>query len=197
MASATLLRSEAAVNNDAPNPEHLSDHPEETFGRKKRHLAGMAFGFLTPLLMLCFALERHVGSDVLFFVVLASIPMIFVGFRSWRRWFHPDLLPIRWADDSVTYKRVKVAELVVAGVNLVAWLAVGLTTLAQEASRHKFHLAWLAVMLSASIRVILMQFREDRQPLSPPVPLPSISPYDSSLRLTNSIRPVYSKDWDR
>jgi hypothetical protein len=187
------------VKSDVRSPESLPDGSEHRPEREKKHLAGMAFGFLTPLLLIGFALERHVKDDALLvFVLLAAcVPVIFLGFRSWRRWFYPDRLPMRWAQDSAAYRWVRAAEWVAAGMNLVAWLAVGLMTTAQEASRHKSHLAWLAVMISGSIRMILMQYRVDRKPLSPPVALLSVSPYDPSLRLTNSVRPVYSEGWDR
>jgi hypothetical protein len=156
----------------------------------------MAFGFLAPLVLLCFARQRHVTSSVLLLVIAAGSPVIFIGFRSWRRWFYPNRLPIRWAGDSVVYKRVRAAEWVAAGVNLFAWMAVCLVAFGQETSHQRARFVWLVVALSASVRVVLAQYREDRKPLEPPVPLPSVSPYDPSLRLTNAIHPVYSKDWD-
>jgi hypothetical protein len=128
------------VNVDAPNPEHLSDHSEPPSERKNRHLAGMAFGFLTPLLTLLFVLEGQVTNYVLFLVIVGNIPMIFVGVRSWRRWFYPNRLPIRWTDDSVAYKRVRIAEWVAAGVNLVGWLAVGLMISASKMSHQRLFL---------------------------------------------------------
>jgi hypothetical protein len=157
----------------------------------------MAFGFLSPLLLLVFALERHVADFVLLLVAVGSFPIILLGFRSWRRWLYPDRLPNRWLEDSLAYRWVKVAELIASGVNVVAWLAVGLITTAQGTLHDKARLAWLAAILSGSIRMLLMQYREDRKPLPPLVALPSISPYNPALRLTNTIKPVYSKDWDR
>jgi hypothetical protein len=187
------------VTSDVRSSVSPSDDSEHRPARQKKHIAGMAFGFLTPLLLIAFALERHVKDDALLvFALLApSVPVIFLGIRSYQRWFYPDRMPTRWSRDSAALRWVRAAELAAAGVNLVAWLAVGLMNLGQEASRHKSHLAWLAVIISASIRLILMQYREDRKPMPPLVPLSPISPHDLSLRLTNAIRPVYSKEWDR
>jgi hypothetical protein len=184
------------VNVDAPNPEYPEDTAIQPSGRKKRHLAGVAFGFLAPLVGLWFAFERHATAYVVSIIVAACFPGVFLGVRSWRRWFYPDRLPARWAEDSVTYKRVRAAEWVAGVANLVAWLAVALMTLGQETSHQRARPALLAALLFCSIRVILMQYREDRKPLSPEVALPIVSPYDPSLRLTNSVRPVYSKDWN-
>lgn len=156
----------------------------------------MALGFLAPFVLLCFAMRRHVANDVLFLVMAAGFPVIYIGFRSQRRWFYPNRMPIRWAKDSAVYKQVIAAEWVAAGVNLFAWMAVCLVAFGQETPHRRARLVWLVVALSGSIRVVLAQYREDRKPLEPAAALPSVSPYDPSLRLTNAIRPVYTKDWD-
>ena len=143
------------MTSDVRSSVSPSDDSEHRPARQKKHIAGMAFGFLTPLLLIAFALERHVKDDALLvFALLApSVPVIFLGIRSYQRWFYPDRMPTRWSRDSAALRWVRAAELAAAGVNLVA--------------------------------------------MPPLVPLSPISPHDLSLRLTNAIRPVYSKEWDR
>jgi hypothetical protein len=179
------------VNADASKCNHSSEQPPE---RKKKHLVGAVAGLVVPLLLLGFAGQYHLASRVWIVLILGCVPYVYLGITSWRRWLYPDLLPIRWAKDSRIYKRVRAAEWVAAGANIIGFVGILLfATGGAESSRPKVRaLWWLAAMASGAIRVMLMQYREDRKPLEPPVALPSVP----SLRLTNAIRPVYSKDWD-
>ena len=184
------------MNAEALNSAQIPDPAVAPPVRLKRHLAGIATGFLIPFLLVGIAWQPFFPSYKRSFFLMACVPLVFVGFfvscRSWRRWFHPDRLPVRWAEDSVWFKRVKVLEWVTGGVNIVAWLGIAVMSAGEEHWSHKARPLWLAAMASASFRVILMQYREDRKPLPP-----LSSPRDLSQLSTDSIKPVYSKDWDR
>jgi hypothetical protein len=149
----------------------------------------MAAGFLIPLLLLAFAWRQHFPSDLVLSFVAISATVVFAGLRSARRWFRADRLPIRWASDSVQYKRLKYLDWGAYGVNVVVTLSI-LIFMLGEGRRSETRRLWLAFMVISSGRMILMQYREDRKPLPPQIP-----PRDPSQLWTDTIKPVYSKDW--
>jgi hypothetical protein len=157
--------------------------------RSRWHLLGIAAGFLGAVLPIAFAWKHNLSAERITICVAFCSWLFFAGARSWRRWFYPDRLPVRWTEDSAQYRWVKRLEWIAGGLNLVVtvWLVISL-------GDNAHHGLWMAFAATVNVRAILTQYREDRKPLT--VALPSISPYDPSLRLTNPIRPVYSEDWD-
>ena len=88
--------------------------------------------------------------------------------------------------------RLKVLDWVVYGMSVVVmlWFLV-LMPISEDWRSSSARYFWIAYIASTSFRAILRQYREDRKPLPP-----LSSPRDLSLLLTDSIKPVYSKDWD-
>ncbi len=183
----------AEALSSAQTPEPAVEQP----ARKKRHLAGITVGFLIPLLLLWMAWLKHIHSGQRLTFLFMCVPFVFVGFfvscRSWRRWFHPDRLPVRWAEDSVWPKRLKVLDWVVSGMGgvVMLWFLVFMFSSEDWKGSSSAHYFWIVYSASTSFRVILRQYSEDRNPLPP-----LSSPRDLSQLLTDSIKPVYSKDWD-
>lgn len=194
------------MNAEALNSAQISEPAVAPPVRLKRHLAGIAVGLLIPLLLVWIAWLKHIPSDKRSFFLIFCMPVVFVGLymscRSWRRWFHPDRLPVRWTEDSVWPKRLKVLDWVANGVNGILILSAIVISSGEETWSHKARILLVVFMAISSFRMILMQVREDRKPL--PVYEMEDSPsqgyaglgYQGAGLLTDRIKPVYSKDWD-
>lgn len=186
------------MNAEVLNSDQIPDPTAVPPVRKKRHLAGIAVGFLIPLFLIWIAWLKHIPSDEQLAFLFMCVPLVCVGLfvscRSWRRWFYPARLPVRWVEDSVWLKRLKVLDWVVYGMSAVVMLGIiVLMFRSEDAMRSRAaHYMWIVYSASMSFRAILMQVREDRKPLSPP----SSPTLGLSQLSTDKIKPVYSKDWD-
>jgi hypothetical protein len=158
--------------------------------RSNWHLVGMAAGLLVPMSLLWSALRWRLPSEAVLGFLVISATLGFAGCRSARRWFYPDRLPVRWAADSVLYERLKVLDWAAYGVNVVVMLILLMFMLGEVHRSSETRCLWVVFMIISSGRMILMQYREDRKPLPPQIP-----PRDPSQLWTDTIKPVYSKDW--
>jgi hypothetical protein len=79
--------------------------------RRYRPLYDMVVMFLV-FPALAFVAVRRTGNWpylVIGFVVV-GIPLLLVGVRAWKRWFHPDRLPGRWPDGYQLVARLQTVD---------------------------------------------------------------------------------------
>ena len=90
------------------NPQTAGEPRRRTYW----HLLGITSGFLVFPAIFITASKTGVWVNAVVGFVTFGIPLLLIGYRSWNRWFHPDLTPVRWQQRSFLNKHHDLLEVI-------------------------------------------------------------------------------------
>jgi hypothetical protein len=119
-----------------------------------------------------------------------GLPLLLIGVRAWRRWFHPDRLPARWPSG---YRLMTNLQTLDSALSWTWVLGIAITWALDLSSHHSAYIAFAFIAgAAAAWEGLLRKYIADRKYIPPPRP-----PYDPSKSWTSTMKPFHSEHWGR
>jgi hypothetical protein len=135
--------------------------------RNYRYLVGMAVGFLVfPTIAFTAARRMWSWPYIVFGAVSVGIPFLLIGVRAWKRWFHPDRVPVRWPNG---YKLMARLQTLNSALSWIWVIGLVMTWVFDRSTHHRAYVAlgFLACGAAAWDNILTL-YIADRKYITPP-----------------------------